>query len=337
MPHPDLQAYRDGFFAKFLADVPGAPTVASLESKQPAGQPLVLLGDYVEYGGPPIAPLPNASIKPQFAIKTDSGGQVQTYVMLWIVERFDVATDSLETIARILADFRSPTATGSSDADSVGSELAKKWSEALTKDPVRQALAKGLASITAVPAGLPVTDLDELKTFLLHFGTYKADGNYYAKGTVPEGQFPNGVKPEYLAPDTGNVAEVKLLRDSFYCYALVAERLWNPQAEAKKFRQLVFRIEDRGADAPDRFRLALLHTVSASEAATAQTRFIFFFAGVGLGLAVPDTARTSLSASAAALAAELPDRLATLSEALKDPLVCLLHEEFLPRRSVERT
>jgi subtilisin family serine protease len=329
MPHPDLPTYRDGFFTKFLKDLPGSPTVASLESSQPSGQPLSLLGEYVEYSGPPLTPLPNASIKPQFAIRAGEGTP-QTYVMLWIVERFDVASDSPETIGRILADFRSPTAQGTSDTDSLGSALARTWAQALTKETVRAALAKNLDTITAVPAGLPTTDLDELKTFLLHFGTYKANGTYYAKGAVPEGQFPNGVKPEYLAADTGNVAEVKLQRDSFYCYALVPETLWSARADPQKYRQLVYRIEDRGADAPDRFRLALLHTVSAREATAAKARFIFFFAAVGLGLAVPDAARSSLSASAAALAAELPDRVATLSQALQDPLVPIVGTQDAP-------
>src|SRR6185503_18672280 len=111
MPHPDLQTYRDGFFEKFLAELPGTPTVASLEQQQ-AGQPLVLLGDYVEYSGPAVTPLPNASVTPQFAIRTGGTGAAQTYVMLWVVERFDVATDSPETIARILADFRPLAAAG---------------------------------------------------------------------------------------------------------------------------------------------------------------------------------------------------------------------------------
>lgn len=324
MPHPDLQTYRDGFFSKLLADLPGAPTVAKLEAQQPAGHPLALNGDYVEYAGAPLTPLPNASVKPQFAIETETGGRKQTYVMLWVVERFDVATDSAQTIARILADFRPATASGASDAESIGAELARKWSEALTQEPVRQALAKNLSSIAAVPAGLPVTNLDELKTFLAHFATYKPDGTYYAKGAVPEGQFPNGVKPEYLAPDTGNLAEVKLQRDHFYCYALVSERLWNPQAHASKSRQLVFRIEDRGADAPDRWRLAVLHTVAATQAGTAVSRFVFFHAGVGVGLAIPSGAASTLSASTASFVAELPDHLATLSAALDDPLTPLV-------------
>jgi subtilisin family serine protease len=316
MPHPELQTYRDGFFSKFLADVPGAPTVAALESQQPQGEPLALMGDYVAYDGQPLTPLPNTSIKPQFAIKADSGGKPQTYVMLWVVERFDLATDSAETIARILADFHPASSAGTGTPESIGAELAKKWSEALTKDPVRQALAKSLASITAVPADLPVTDLDELKTFLLHFGTYKADGTYYAKGTVAEGQFPKGVKAEYLAPDTGNLAEVKLQRDLFYCYGVVRERLWNPQADASRARQLVFRIEDHGADAAERWHLALVHTIAATQPGTAVSRFIFFHADVGLGLNVPQSARTTLDAASAAFI----ERLATQSDAIASGL-----------------
>lgn len=318
MPHPDPQTYRDGFFSKFLADLPGAPTVASLEANRPAGQPLALMGDYVVYEGPALTPLPSASIKPQFAIKAQSGGPTQTYVMLWVVERFDVASDTKETIARILADFRSPTASFASNTDSMGSELAKNWSEALAKEPVRQALAKGLSSITAVPAGLPTNNLDELKTFLAHFGTYKPDGNYYAKGTVAEGQFPNGVKADYLAADTGNLAEVKLQRDLFYCYALVPERLWNPHAEASKARQLVFRIEDRGTDAADRWRLALVHTIAANQSDAAVARFIFFHADVGLGLAVPQGARTTLDATSAAFIERLVTQADSVTTALAD-------------------
>jgi len=154
MPHPHLQTYRDGFFEKFLAELPGTPTLASLEHQQ-AGQPLAVLGDYIAYTAEPLTPVPNAPpIMPQFAVRTGGNGATQTYVMLWIVERFDVATDSPATIARILADFRPPTVSGSAD-EGVSSELAGKWSQALTADGVRQALARNLSEITAVPAGLP--------------------------------------------------------------------------------------------------------------------------------------------------------------------------------------
>ncbi|MET1083027.1 MAG: hypothetical protein ABWY12_08285, partial [Burkholderiales bacterium] len=67
MPHADLPTYRDGFFEKFLADLPGAPALTALEQQQPAGQPLVLLGDYIEYAGAALTPLPNTSLTPQFA------------------------------------------------------------------------------------------------------------------------------------------------------------------------------------------------------------------------------------------------------------------------------
>ena len=77
-------------------------------------------------------------------------GATQTYVLLWAVERVDVATDTPETIARILADFRSPTSTA---ADELTSELARAWSQALAADPVRQALARNLSEITQVPCG----------------------------------------------------------------------------------------------------------------------------------------------------------------------------------------
>jgi subtilisin family serine protease len=318
MPHPDLQTYRDGFFEKFLAELPGTPTLASLEQQQ-AGHPLVVLGDYIEYSGQPVTPLPNASITPQFAIRTGLDGATQTFVMLWVVERFDVATDSPETIARILADFRPPTASGSTE-ESVSSELARTWSQALTAEGVRQALARNLSEITAVPAGLPTQDLEELRTFLRHFGTYKADGAYYAKGAVAERTFPTGVSAAYLAADTGNLAEVKVQRDHFYCYALVSERLWNPLAEAARVRQLVFRIEDQSAEATERWRLALLHTVGASQAgAIASSRFIFFHAAVGLGVALPEGARTAVAPTAAALLEDLPAHLSNLQGALDDP------------------
>jgi subtilisin family serine protease len=320
MPHADLPVYRDGFFEKFLADLPGTPTLAQIEQQQPAGQPAVLMGDYVEYSGPALTPLPNASITPQFAVRVEAGGSPQTYVMLWVVERFDVATDSPETIARILADFRPPTASGSAESSSISSDLARTWSQALTADAVRQALARNLSDITAAPAGLPTSDLEALRTFLGHFGTYKADGSYYAKGAVAEGTFPAGVSEAYLAPDTGNLAEVKLPRAAFYCYALVTERLWNPQADPSRVRQLVYRIEDRGADAPDRWRLALIHTVGASQTGAAPfSRFIFFQAGVGLGLAVAESARRTLDSAAAALIEQLPGRLADLPATLADP------------------
>ena len=319
MPHTDLPSYRDGFFEKFLADLPGTPTFQTLQGQQPAGQPLVLMGDYIEYTGNALTPLPNATLTPRFAIRAGEGTP-QTFVMLWIVERFDVATDTAATIARILADFRPPMVSGQADADNLSSELATTWSKALTTDAVRQALARNLSTITQVPDGLPTHDLEELRSFLRHFGTYKPDGTYYAKGPVAEGSFPAGVSTPYLAPDTGNVAEVRLPRDCFYCYALVPERLWSPQAEATRFRQLIYRIEDRGADAgAARWRLALLHTVSAAAGGAAPAaRFIFFFAGVGLGLAVPAGATSALAPSTAALVEDLSDT-STLAAAIADP------------------
>ncbi len=321
MPRADLQTYRDGFFEKFLTDLPGAPALASLEQQQPAGQPLVLMGDYIEYSGNPITPLPNASITPQFAIRTGSDGATQTFLMLWIVERIDVATDAPETMARILADFRAPTVEdpAATASTSLSSELAQTWSQALAADAVRQALAHNLADITAVPAGLPTANLDELKIFLRHFATYKADGTYYAKGVVTEGQFPAGISAAYLATDTGNYAEVKVQRDNFYCSALVSERLWNPQAAASRFRQLVYRIEDQGTDAIDRWRLALLHTAGANLGDGMGSRFTFFHAGVGLGVAIPAGARNALAAPTAALLEELPAYLANLQSALDNP------------------
>lgn len=321
MPHADLQTYRERFFEKFLTDLPGAPALESLEQQQPAGQPLVLMGDYIEYSGNPITPLPNASITPQFAIRTGSDGATQTFLMLWIVERIDVATDAPETIARILADFRSPTAVaGFTEGEPLTSELAQTWSQALAADAVRQALAHNLADITAVPAGLPTANLDELKIFLRHFATYKADGTYYAKGAVTEGQFPAGISAAYLATDTGNYAEVKVQRDNFYCSALVSERLWNPQAAASRFRQLVYRIEDQGTDATDRWRLALLHTAGANLGDGVGSKFILFHAPVGLGLAVSQGARGSIAPSTAALLEDLPSHLANLSTVLQDPM-----------------
>ncbi len=315
MPHADLPSYRDGFFEKFLAELPGAPALAALEQQQPAGQSLVLLGDYVEYSGNPLTPLAGTSLAPQFAIRTGADGAAQTYVLLWAVERIDVATDTPETMARILADFRSPT---SAETEELTSELARTWSQALAADAVRQALAHNLSEITQVPAGLPTTSLDDLKIFLRHFATYKADGTYYAKGAVTEGQFPAGVNAAYFAPDTGNLAEVKVQRDNFYCYALAAERLWNPQAAASRFRQLLYRIEDQGADATERWHLALVHTAGANLGDGVGSRFIFFQAPVGLGVAIPDAARSTVATSTAALLDSLPDYLGDLQNSLQD-------------------
>ncbi len=327
MPHADLPTYRDGFFEKFLADLPGAPALATLEQQQPAGQPLVLLGDYIEYSGAPITPLPNASLAPQFAIRTGADGATQTYVLLWAVERIDVATDAPGTMARILADFRSPTATETED---LTSELARAWSQALAADPARQALARNLSEITQVPSGLPATSLDDLQAFLRHFGTYKADGTYYAKGAVTEGQFPAGVNAAYFASDTGNLAEVKLQRDNFYCYALASERLWNPQAAASRFRQLVYRIEDQGTDASERWRLALVHTAGANLGDGVGSKFIFFHADVGLGVAIPQAARSAVAATTASLLADLPGYLANLQDSLQNPNIPLVGKVDAP-------
>jgi len=314
MPHADLPSCRDGFFERFLSDLPGTPTLATLEQQQ-TSPPLVLLGDYVEYSGDPIKPLPNASLAPQFAIRTGAEGATQTYVLLWAVERIDVATDSPETMARILADFRSPTST---EGDDLTSELARTWSQALASDAVRQALARNLSDVTQVPAGLPASSLDDLRIFLSYFGTYKADGIYYAKGAVIEGQFPAGVNAAYFAPDTGNLAEIKLQRDKFYCYALASERLWNPQGAASRFRQLVYRIDDQGTDATQRWRLALLHTAGANLGDGVGSKFIFFHADVGLGVAIADAARSTVATSTAALLDSLPDYLGDLENSLQD-------------------
>ena len=119
------------------------------------------MGDYIEYNGQRADAASQRD--PHSAFRHPAGeGTPQTYVMLWIVERFDVATDTAATIARILADFRPPMVSGQADADTISSELATTWSKALTTDAVRQALARNLSTITQVPDGLPTHDLEEL-------------------------------------------------------------------------------------------------------------------------------------------------------------------------------
>jgi subtilisin family serine protease len=234
-------------------------------------------------------------------------------------------------MARILADFRRPSASGTDSSEGLTSEVATAWSRALSTDAVRQALAVNLSTITAVPAGLPTSNLNEMKTFLLHFGTYKENGDYYAKGAVAEGQFPQGVSPAYLAPDTGNVAEIRLQRDLFYCSALVSERLWNPQADASSFRQLVYRIEDQGEQVTDRWRLALLHTAAVKrEGSEVFNRFIFFYAPVGLGLEIPESARTTIAPSTASFLEQLPAHMSDLGSSLQNPDTPLVGSEQAP-------
>lgn len=329
MPHPDLLRYRDGFFEKFLAELPGSPTRESLQQQQPAGMPFMLLGDYVEHAGAAVTAAPNASITPKYAIRTEVSGAVRTFVLVWIVERIDVATDSKPTMARILADFRKPSATD--ETKELSTELAEKWAQALTTEAVKTALAKNLAEITQVPDGLPTTNLDELKSFLQHFGTYKPNGEYYTKGTVAEGKFPDGVSATYLSTDTGNVAEVQLQRDQFYCSALVSERLWNSQAEARSYRQLVYRIEDQGETATNRWRLALLHTVAAKRAAgDVFNRFVFFHSPVGLGLNIPETARAALAPATASFLERMSVHMTDVDAALKDPDVAIVGKSDSP-------
>lgn len=331
MPHAELPAYREGFFQKFLGDLPGSPTRDALAQQQPTNTPFELMGEYVQYAGAAIQPIQGGSITPQFAIRTESSGAAQTFVLAWVVERLDVKTDSKETMARILADFRKPTASGSEKEGALTSELATQWAEALSQTDVQQALATNLGSLTARPSGLPEGDLDQLKTLLLHFGTYKPNGDYYEKGPVAEGQFPQGVSAAYLASDTGNVAEVRVHRDNFYCSALVSERLWNPQAPVSRFRQLVFRIEDFGQDSPDRWRLVLLHTVSVTREGSAPfNRFIIFHAPVGLGLDVPDPARQTLGPSTASFLEQLPDLTSSLAASLSNPDIPLVGTEQAP-------
>ncbi|PSN14826.1 hypothetical protein C7271_21390, partial [filamentous cyanobacterium CCP5] len=332
-----LTAYRDGFFERFLADLPGNPFLETLQQRQPAHRPLVLMGDYIEYDGVALTPIADATITPQFAIRAQTDGSdgeptARTYVMLWVVERLDVATDSRETMARILADFRAPTAPSpDAEEDSLSTSQAAAWAEALDTPTVRQALAQDLEAITTAPEGLPTDDLEILRTFLLHFGTYRPDGTYYAKGSIPEGEFPAGVSAAYLAPETGNLAEIKLQRDSFYCFALVPEQLWHPQAPAANFRQLVYRIEDQGEEASDRWRLALVHTVAAHRPnGPTFARFIFFHADVGLGLPAPEPARSTLSPATAEFLADLPTRLTSLAEALADPDTPIVGTEQSP-------
>ena len=318
MPHADLPRYRDGFFQTFLAELPGSPTRESLEQQQPAGTPFMLMGDYVEHAGAAVTAAPNATITPKYAIRTEVGGAVRTFVLVWIVERIDVATDSKPTMARILADFRKPSATD--ETKELSTELAETWAKALATEAAKTALARNLAEITQVPEGLPTTNLDELKSFLLHFGTYKPNGEYYAKGTVAEGKFPEGISAAYLVAETGNVAEVQLQRDHFYCSALVSERLWNPQADAGNYRQLVYRIEDEGETAIKRWRLALVHTVAVKRAAgDTFNRFVFFHAPVGVGLDIPESARTAIGPVTASFLEKLPAFTADLSTTLDDP------------------
>ncbi len=329
MPHENLAQYQDGFLEVFLAELPQTPTVETLKQAQPEGAALTLAGDYQAYEGSALTPLPSASITPQYCVRTGSGESARTYVLVWAVERFDIATDSQQTIKRILADFRSPTTSGGSEAGGLATSLADSWAEALVSDEVRTALAKNLDEVSAVPAGLPTENLEDLKSFLLHFGTYKADGSYYQKGSVAEGAFPAGVSPAYFATDTGNLAEVRLQRDHFYCYALVSERLWNPQARGTAARQLVYRIDDLGEEASPRWSLALLHTAKANQS-TPANRFLFFHAPVGLGLAVGETARTTLGPSTAAFLEQLPGYTASLADALADPDTPLVGTEASP-------
>lgn len=323
MPHADLPRYRDGFFQTFLAGLPSSPTRESLEQQQPVGTPFMLMGDYIEHAGAAITVAPNATITPKYAIRTEVNGAVRTFVLVWIVERIDVATDSKPTMARVLADFRKPSATD--ETKELSTELAEKWAKALVTEAVKTALAKNLAEITQVPEGLPTTNLDELKSFLQHFGTYKPNGEYYTKGTVAEGKFPDGVSAAYLSTDTGNVAEVQLQRDQFYCSALVSERLWNSQAEAGNYRQLVYRIEDQGETATNRWRLALLHTVAVKRpTGDVSNRFVFFHAPVGLGLNIPETARGAVGPVTASFLERMPAHMSNLSAALEDSDVALV-------------
>ena len=111
---------------------------------------------------------------------------------------------------------------------------------------------------------------------------------------------------------------MKLQRDNFYCYALASERLWNPQAAASRFRQLVYRIEDQGTDATERWRLALLHTAGANLGDGVGSKFIFFYADVGLGVAIPQAARSTVAPTTASLLEELPAYLANLQDSLQN-------------------
>jgi subtilisin family serine protease len=330
MPHADLPRYRDGFFQTFLAELPGSPTREALEQQQPAGTPFVLMGEYVKHTGAAFTAAPtNASIAPKYAIRTEVSGKPQTFGLVWIVERIDVATDSKATMVRILADFRKPSA--SDETKELSTKLAETWAKGLASDAVKTALAKNLTEITQVPEGLPTTNLEELKSFLLHFGTYKPNGEYYAKGAVAEGKFPEGVSIAYLAETTGNVAEVQLQRDHFYCSALVLERLWNPQAETGDYRQLVYRIEDQGETSANRWRLALLHTVAVKRTASdVFNRFVFFYAPVGLGLDIPESARTAIAPVTASFLERLPSHMAGLSAALDDPNTPLVGTQDAP-------
>lgn len=319
MAHPDLSAIQDAFFTQFLVELPGRPTLDTLRAAQPAGQPLILHGDYIAYTGRALTPLPGVQITSRFAVRAAEPGATGglTYVLLWLVERIDVATDSAATMTRILADFRppAPPTPAAAPPRTLDRETAGRWATALSAPATRQTLALDLDRITQVPAGLPTADLEELKTFLRHFATYRANGTYYAKGSVAEGHFPDGAATPYLQE---SVQELELQRDSFYCAALVGERLWNPRASADRFRQLVYRIDDLGADAPARYRLALLMTVTAQAAAN---RFIFFRADEGLGVPISAAAAVSVSPQTAELLSDLPSDPAGIAAAIGDPSI----------------
>ena len=187
-------------------------------------------GGYIGNTGAALTPLPNATVTPRFAIRAGEGRRRPSArcsgwsnASTWHCgygRNHRENSRGFPSADRVRhGERRQPVVRARDD-------LVK----ALTIDAVRQALARDLSAITQVPDGLPTHDLEELRSFLRHFGTYKPDGTVLREGQVAEGSFPTSVSPAYLAPDTGNVAKVRLQRDWFCCYALVPGASGLPQA-----------------------------------------------------------------------------------------------------------
>ena len=261
--------------------------MASLEEQQPAGQPLVLLGDYIEYTG--RSPHPAAECLDHAAVRDPHRGRRRSAHV-----RHAVGRRALRRRHRLPRDDR---------ADPGGLPFARRVRRSRSghrqrhlgarramggrADDRRGATGAGAEPRRDLAKSLPGCrrpDIEELRSFLAHFGTYKADGCVLRERRRGRGPVSRraSTRPTW-PPDTGNLAEVKLPAGCVLLLCAGAERLWNPQAEATRHRQLVYRIEDQGTDAPDRWRLALLHTVGANQADAAGARFVFFHAAARRG------------------------------------------------------
>jgi subtilisin family serine protease len=327
MLHPDLALCLQDFFAQLSE---GLSPPGGAAGPDVAGQTPLFAGEYVANAAPQASEsLGNVVLTPDFVLQVAGanvtaagtgaersftvpsalGASPRKQTLVLLRERADIAADDRETMARVMADLPE----------------GAQWAEKLAGLPNRSALALPLGQIAQVPAGLPSSELDDLRRILGYFFTYKADGAYYAKYSTPPpaGQFPTHLGDDYRRE---NFLETKLQQGRLYVYAVLPESVWRgPAAQAGMFRELVFRLDDQGPGDSPRFRMSLLHTAAlyldpATPATPAlpKEQVVVFFATAGVGLAVGASGQEALSPLTAGTLVQVGDGGAPLQRAIAD-------------------